>query len=296
LHQIYQNSSVDRQSCQNAQNGKPARAKERNGTQAVDRALRLLYEIASDDGSGRRLTDLAASANLDAATVRRLLRSLVAHGFVEQDRTTRRYCLGIEFFTIAAAVSNRLDIDGTTRSMLGRLSRASGASAVFMVRAGYDLVCIDLARPNGDLVPRLMDMGSRRPIGSGAFGLAVLASLPLEERENIAIHNVRRFSPTPELAIRTLRDAILTAHRLGYAIEIDPVHDHANMAVAILNREGQPEAAIGLEGVRFIANDNLDTSGLARMLMSEARTLQEVLWRLPEAHRALPRLAALPSR
>ena len=250
----------------------------------MERALALLLQIASDGGEGQRLTDLSAQTRLDASTVRRLLSSLARHGFVEQDARNRRYFLGLEFFTVAAAASNRLDLASTTHQTLGRLAAETGATAAFCLCSGEDLVCVDVARPSGDTGCTSLDMGSRCPIGAGAFGVAVLAALPDQEGEDLVIRNVRRMSRTPELAVRGIRQALLATRRHGYACERDLDTGIMPVAVAIINRDGRPEGALGLS-LRAVANDNEGMDGHIRALSLQARAMEETVWRLPPAHR-----------
>jgi DNA-binding IclR family transcriptional regulator len=80
-------------------------AQRRTGTQSLDRAVRLLREIAAHAKSGVRLTDLIAATGLSKGTVRRLLAAMIREELLEQDPQTRRYFLGHEIFklgTIAA--------------------------------------------------------------------------------------------------------------------------------------------------------------------------------------------------
>lgn len=62
--------------------------------QSVDRALRIL-EAIRDHGGRRTLSELAAETGLPAATVHRLLRTLVARGYIVQ-LNNRSYTLGAQ--------------------------------------------------------------------------------------------------------------------------------------------------------------------------------------------------------
>lgn len=260
------------------------RSGRRTGTQAVERALALLLQIASDDGAGQRLTDLSARTNLDASTVRRLLSSMARHGFIEQDARNRRYFLGLEFFTIAAAASNRLDLASTTHQTLWQLAAETGATAAFCLRSEADLVCVDVARAPHQLGGPMLDMGSRRPIGSGAFGIAVLAAMPDQEGEDLVLRNIRRMSRTSEDIARNIYDQRQHARRHGYACEHDPETGFSTFAVAIINRDGRPEGALGLT-LLTAANDNAHVACHVRALARQARAMEETVWRLPPAHR-----------
>lgn len=251
----------------------------RNGAQAVERALTLLLQVARDDGSGQRLTDLAGRTGLDAATARRLLSTLARHGFVEQDPTSRRYYLGLEFFSLAAAASNRRGLGTTARDVLERLRLETGATAAFCLRSGLDLVCIDISRPANDCSNDSIDMGWRRPIGAGAFGIAVLAALPETEGENVAIANVRRISRAPEQAIRVIRQELIAARKNGFAHTIDPATGETHMAVAIVNRKGEPEGALGI-CLSGAANDNGDLLRHIQVLNAQAHAMEQVVWQL----------------
>ena len=61
--------------------------------QSVDRAARILGALAGDEGR-LGVSELSARLALPKGTVHGLLRTLQAHGLVEQDRETGKYQLG----------------------------------------------------------------------------------------------------------------------------------------------------------------------------------------------------------
>lgn len=248
----------------------------RKGAQAVERALRLLLHLATDDGAGQRLTDLAAGTELDAATARRLLSTLGRHGFVEQDPYNRRYFLGLEFFTLAAAASNRRSLGSNARTILERLTRETQLPAAFFRRAGNDLVCLDLAMPARAGQRCSIELGWRYPIGQGAFGVAVLAAMPDMEGEAVAIANLRRMSRAPEDAARSLHIQLKSTRRLGYALLSDSASGQIELAVAIVDREGRPEGALG---VLIDANGTDEcVAGCLPFLKAQARAIEQTIW------------------
>ena len=252
---------------------------QRSGTQAVDRALTLLHHIASGNGGGQPLGALARRSGLDAATARRLLRALINHGFVEQDDRSRNYYLGLDFFTLAAAASNRLDLAESVRASLFRLQMLTGRNAVYRLMSGADLVCVDSVRPAGAVEAGTGQIGARIPVGSDAFGIAVLAALPELEAEDLVIQNIRRFSLAPEDTVRDLRSAILATRRDGYTVAGCGSAGTAGLSVALINRDGRPQGAIGLEWPGFEAVDQASVRAMAKVILDEVRLLQDALWR-----------------
>jgi DNA-binding IclR family transcriptional regulator len=55
------------------------------GTQSIERAVRLLREVAAHANRGARLTDLVVTTGLPRGTARRLLAAMIREGLMEQD-------------------------------------------------------------------------------------------------------------------------------------------------------------------------------------------------------------------
>ena len=252
----------------------------RSGAQAVERAMHLLHLISIHGRKGLQLGDLARLAGLDPGTARRLLLALMRGGFVSQEAATRRYFLGLEFFSVAAAAANRFDLSEARRSTLSRLSRATGAASVWFARDGCDIVCIDAVHAPGQ--PVSVDIGARRPIGADSFGIALLAALPEEECRLLAADNLPRFSRAADEAARILNDRLSRARREGYAMDYDDPWKGCSLAVAVMDRNGRAEGVLGLSAPSFRPEA---VANLAWLVAGQARTYQDATSRLPTTSR-----------
>ena len=76
------------------------------GVQSVERSLELL-ELMADASGDVTLSQLAASSGLPAPTIHRLLRTLVARGYVRQE-PSRRYALGPRLIRLGESASRML--------------------------------------------------------------------------------------------------------------------------------------------------------------------------------------------
>ena len=259
--------------------------KRAGGAQTVDRALGLLRLIAAGPVGGLRLSDLAVQAGLDAATAHRLLASLIRNGFADQDAASRRYVLGLEVFSIAAAASNRFDLVAVARAALQRLSAATGDTAMLCLRSGLDVVCVDVETGSFPIRTLPMDMGSRRPIGAGASGIAVLAALPPFEAARVLERNAPRLAGVPGQDPDSLRVAVESCRAAGYALGAEePQGRILGLAVTLHDRRGWPQSTLSLSGIpeRFAG---ARAAELAAILATEARAIEETMRRIPDAER-----------
>lgn len=97
------------------------------GTQSLERAFRLLREVASHGNRGARLTDLTVDTGFTKATVRRLLAAMIRENLLEQDVETRRYFLGPEIFVLGTVAAGRFSLHKLQTSDLSRVAALSHA-------------------------------------------------------------------------------------------------------------------------------------------------------------------------
>ena len=255
------------------------------GAQSVDRALGLLRHVAAAPEDGLRLADIAESSGLDRATVHRLLSSLIGNGLVDQDAISKRYMLGLEFFALAAAASNRLDVSDVARASLRTLSEQTGDTATLCLRSGANLFCMDVQMGSFPIKALPMDIGSRRPLGAGASGIAMLAALPDFEVEQVLAKVASRLAQAPGQDTARVKKAVAECRDLGYALGPDePTGRIIGLAMTLNNRRGRPEATLSINGLpeRFEA---ARIPGLLDALRQQIKSISVAMQRMPDAAR-----------
>lgn len=155
-----------------------------DGAQAVARAARLLRNVASAGELGARLVDLAKRSELHNATAHRLLRAMTAEGLLSYDAVRKRYFIGPEVFRFASTGAGA-DLRRLFRPALESVAERTGLAGYLSVREGAEVICVDCVVGNAivQIVP--YTIGSRRPLGVGAAGLALLAMLADAEIEAV---------------------------------------------------------------------------------------------------------------
>lgn len=221
------------------------------GTQTLARAVAVLKHLGAAGAAGLRLVDVQERVGLTRPTVHRILKSLGEHGFTARDPSGRRYVLGPELAILArAAETHTLDLQKLCHPHIVELARETGDTAFLMVRSGFELVCVDLQTGAYPVKTMTANIGTRRPIGIGAAGVAVLAALGEDEAKEAlkaASPHQREYEKANDAAIfATLQNA----RKIGYALSDGMVLGSVRgVSVAILDQR-EPVAALVVASIR----------------------------------------------
>lgn len=222
------------------------------GAQALERALRVLRDIASSGDLGRRLIDLQRSTGLTKPTAHRIAKALVRYDFATYDTKSRRYFLGDEISILSVSAPKDLpDLRELARDDMRLLAETTGDTAYLMVRSGNDVVCV--AREMGHYPIKALtgEIGTRRPLGVGAGGVALLAALPADEMEAVLRANRNRMRGFPNATMKSVRKAIEEMRSKTYAFSDGlVVRAVRGIGVAVHDRRGRPVAGLSVGAVR----------------------------------------------
>ena len=240
---------------------------------SVQRAFSIIRALAATQAKGGRVTHLAKATGLTQATTHRLLQSLVAEHIVEQDASSKLYRLSIDFFALAAQAGNSMDLRALCRPSMLRLCASLGDTIFLLVRSGFDAVCLDRSEGPFPIRSFTGDIGGRVALGIGQGSLAILASLPEAEREEVIRFNlprVREFGVLDEVYLRTEIDRV---RQLGYAgRNTGLLEGMAGVAVPVLDREGRAVAALSVGTISSrLSPDRLPT--VVELLQREATAI-----------------------
>ncbi len=217
------------------------------GVGAVSRLFAVLRALGDCSGEGEKVGQLAQRVGLAQPTTHRLLRSLVDEGMVEQCASSKRYRLSLDFFALAAKAGQAGNLRDVVRPSLLRLSASLGDSLFLLARSGFDAVCLDRSEGPYPIRTFTGDIGGRVALGVGQGGLAILAFLPDEERDEVIRYNLPRLKDFHHYDEVTLRAEIDNVRSLGYAGRNTGVLDGmAGLAVPILDRNGHAVAALSV--------------------------------------------------
>ncbi len=184
---------------------------------SLKRGVRLLRLLATAGARGSSLSDLSTQSELPHPSVHRVLQQLLAERLVEHNPDTRRYRLGPLSFELGLAGSTLFDIRDLCEPAMRRLAEATADTVYLVGRSGFDAVCMHRVEGAFPIRTLVLEVGSRRPLGVGAGGLAILAAIGAEERDEIIERVAPQLPAFGGLDAAGLRRACTRAHEAGFS-------------------------------------------------------------------------------
>ena len=250
-----------------------------SGTQSIQRAARLLRELAARNRQGMRLIDVAHSSGLQRPTVHRMLKCLTAENLVSQDPQSRRYYLGPLVFELGITAGPRFNIRDICSDALDRIAAETSDTAFLIIRSGDDALCVDRREGAYPIKTFTVDVGVRRPLGVGAGSLAILTALPDEEIETTVERIASRLPAYGRLTAAELLNMVKRARKAGYVLnDVRTLSGVTAIGVPIFDANARPIAAISISAItaRMTAARQRE---LAELLRREIRVIEKQLAR-----------------
>jgi DNA-binding IclR family transcriptional regulator len=235
--------------------------------QVLDRAIRILDLLGAHDLAP--LTLLSAEAELPLSTTSRIVKSLVLHGIVEQDPTTRSYRLGPRLLFLGSRVNNPRLLD-VARPILERLSIESQEDAGISVLQGTHAIILD--RVEGPHPLKIVEaMRQPIPLYCGAFRKVLLAYQPSPWiDEYIQSTKLIRFTARTIVSKGSLRHELQTIRERGYASSYGEfLADSAGVAAPVFGPRDEIQAALFIWGPYSRMNEKAETR-LANIMIHAA--------------------------
>lgn len=241
-----------------------------HGVQSIERALDLLEVLARADGEEMGVSELRAATGLPAATIHRLLATLVARGYAAQQAETRKYALGSMLVGLGASAGRRL---GTwARPWLAELVESCGETANLAVLEGDAVVYVSQA-PSRHRMRMFTEVGRRLLPHTTAVGKALLAFRPRADVERMI---ARTGLPPHTPRTITTREAFIAELEqvAGRGWALDDEEEELGvrcMAVPVFGGGG-PAAALSISG----PSGRMDAALQARALPQMQRIAAEL--------------------
>jgi DNA-binding IclR family transcriptional regulator len=247
----------------------------------IKRAFILLRMLASAGRRGVPLSELSERAGFAHATVHRLLAQLVSEGMVVQISHSRRYALGPMAFELGLAAYPH-DMREISRPLLEHLAERTQDSVFLSQRSLDESVCVDLQPGPSPIRVVTLEIGTRRPLGVGAGGLAILGALAQPQRDEVVARVGPRLESDWGVSAALLRESLKLFETNGYALIRNRVHAGVSaVGVPVRGGFGQPIAALSIAAL----NERLRTSAAISTVVAELRIAAARLERhLQRAH------------
>src|SRR3954451_10426739 len=252
--------------------------------QNVKSLFKMLEVLECYSAVDRELTviEIARRTGMPRTTVHRIVDSLRALGFLEQDATRERYRLGLKLFELGNVALTNLPLYREARPYVDTLARLTGEDVHLCVFDGSHMVFVERAerdaRPNNTITTM-----EASPCHSTGVGKAALAFQPEVAVERVIRLGLRPFTRNTIVDPAALRRELAGIRARGYSID-DCEHepDVRCVGAPIRNAAGRVFAGISASGpARRLPDERIPI--LAKQVMAHAQAISAKLGYLPEA-------------
>lgn len=246
------------------------------GTQAIDRATTILRKVVSEQRNGISLADMVTHLNVSRPTVYRIASCLERQGFLYRDIESKQYFLGDFFANLSVGTSPHASLRKICAETIRQLALDAGDTVYLIVRIGDDGRCIVCQEGSSGVRIVTIDVGTQRPLGVGAGGLAILSAIENIERNEIIQRNVQRYGLFGNLTEKQIRHAVTMTRRRGFAINaVQAALGVKSIAHVIRNSGGEPIAALSISSVTHRINGRINL--LSEKLSEGASKIESIL-------------------
>jgi DNA-binding IclR family transcriptional regulator len=233
------------------------REKESYGIQSVTNALNLLEQFKKGrDELG--VTELSNRLGLHKNKIFRLLATLEAREYIEQNKATENYRLGVKSLELGQTFIKQLGLVRQAKPFLKEIVKQCDEMAyIGLIRQG-SVVCLDVVKAN-QTVKVVSRVGWSLPVHCTALGKAQIAYASEEEREKLGVlDNMSKFTENTIVdKVEFIRHLKEVAKR-GYALDNEEYNPGVKcVAVPVRDYTGRVVGGICVCGPSFRMTDEL---------------------------------------
>lgn len=215
--------------------------------QSVSHALDVMEQFyGSADEIG--VTELSKRLKLHKNNVFRLLATLEARGYIEQNRATENYRLGLKCLQLGQTYVQQMGFLIQAKSTLEELVKIAKESSFVAIRKGAAIVPLDFVEPRS-AVRVVSFLGTTLPLHCTAPGKVYLAFDSEEGLNQLLPEKLDRYTDRTITDRRLLLEQLKEVGKVGYAVERGefmeevisvavPIHDYTRMLVGSLAVSG----------------------------------------------------------
>jgi len=244
---------------------------------SVEKALRIL-KIFEGERPCWGVRELSTHLGFSPATVQRILQTLKAYAFVDQDAHTRQYRLGNVFFSFLHSLQRTYPVTQVAQSYMKQLLSRTQETVHLNVIERNERICIDNMESSQNL-KGFMPIGSRSPLYAGASSKCLLAFSGREFIETY-LQGVKPAAITKNTQIdpKKIKVELETIRKQGYAASLGERNPGlGSLSAPILDYRGTLLASISLAIPEIRYQDQKLRKKYVRELLQVAKSFSEAM-------------------
>lgn len=223
------------------------------------------------------VAEISNSLKMPRSSIYKYLAALRKHGFVDYEKKTGAYKLGIKFLQYASLVRSQIRIDAVALPYMRKLANEVKETVILSILLNQVAYCVERVGYESGIIFS-MQRGAHLPLNSGASAKVLLASLPDEEIDALLRETkMIAFTPNTITDRQKLKENLMKIRRDGYAYSDQEVDVGARaVAAPILNDELRLIAGLCVAGP-VQRMDDLKIKKVTKLVIKYAKDISEDL-------------------
>lgn len=193
--------------------------------------------------------ELSAELDLPKSTVSRLLQTLEATGYVEQDPVIGDYLLSYKFYKVGYEMLEKSGIRSCVLPVIKQLAESANETVNFTVLD--DAKVLYLEKIEASPIHGGIRVGVRAPLHCTSSGKVMLANLPPESLQAVLtkIQPMEAYTDKTIVTVEELLQQLEDVRKKGYAVSRDELGNGVNaIAAFVSDYPGREAAAVSIAG------------------------------------------------
>jgi len=236
----------------------------------------LLFDVSSQTFT---VSEISRCLGHSQSKTYRLVRTLLRYGFLQEDRGTARYGLGLNTLRLGLLAQKRLDFASIARPFMKELSLIAKETVLLTAVNGTRGVCLERIESEEVVRSSTYQPGEGIPLHGGASGKILMAFLHEEDWDRIiAKEGLKRYTKNTITQVHQIKNHLREIRRKGYAMSDREVYEDV-MAVSapILNDRGELVAGLSVVGPVYRTNKR-KMNFLVRLVVEYAKKISNKLY------------------
>ena len=246
-----------------------------NTVRAVERALDILL-CFSRQTPELTMSEISLKVDIHKSTVHRILATLEEKQFVERDKTTGAYRLGINMLHMAYLTLEQNDLRRISHPFLQILKDQFRETVNLSILDNADMVYLDVLE-SPQRVKLAAAIGQRLPAFCTASGKVLLAYSSADVVQEVLSQGMPRHTEDTITSQKKFNELLIQIRERGYAFSIQEFEVGINaVAAPIIDKNNIPVGSIAVAGPSFRFTETL-MNEIGPSLMNTAREIAQEL-------------------
>jgi len=240
-----------------------------NAVQSIERAVKILEELA-EEKEGLGVTQLSRRLALHKSTVHRILSTLLNLGYVEQNKYSEKYRLGMKLLYLGGTILERMDLRHEAHDLLKELSEEVNEAVHLVVPDGDRALYIDKI-DSSRTIRMYSQIGRRAPMHASAVGKAILAFSPDDLTSKVIDGRLEKYTSNTITDGGGLEEHLKIVKARGFAVDDEeneegircvgaPIFDYTGRVIGALSISG-PTVTVTPDKLDMLADKAIEYAG-----------------------------------